>query len=416
MNNNKPIVLVATFISMVIFFMVSFKYALVYAFDGEGSLTGNDTWIDVDDFDSIEEYMLYLEEHPEVARPSIDEIEANANYNITVNANLQYIVKNGTNCNLQITAIQKTYKDGNYLYVLQRIPNSSTTCGPNMQLTRCTISGNVATAQDCMTLVDFGHSQTLELLDYTINSYPRFIIACNKNSQAQHSSYWSTEVGRITYTPSGSAYLNTTPRLVDIQYANIDHSPYGNAWRVDAGLSSDKLKLVIWMKNSGGNIQYSVYNMTTLKALLDAAESNATYTLSCSSSAVINAFLGSCQQIGSDAFLPNDSFQGVELSNSLTMFINGGKNNQVPKVAYISGGIISNYVYYCTWVFNATLVGNVNNVNVLAEYANAEIESPQLIGDTLYVSIYRRNQSQANGKYSIFSIPLSAFSIPMLDE
>ena len=388
----------------------------IFAFDGESSLTEKQTVKpDIDEFDSIEEYLQYLDEHPELDVPSIDEMEANANYNITVNATLQYIVKNGNNCSLQDSAFQKTFKDGNYLYVLQRMPNSSKSLGPDMQLTRCSISGNVATALDSMTLVNFGHSQTLELLDYTINGYPRFIIACNNNSQAG-TYYWSTEIGMITYVPGGSANKNTTPRLVDIQYANKDNTPYASVWRVDAALSSDKLKLLIWMKNSESNIQYSIYNMTTIKQLLNTAESGGTYTVSCNSTSVGNALIGSCQQSASDAFLPNGSFQGIEIANDLTMFINGGKNNQVPKVGYVYGSILTGKVYYCSWIFNASLVGNVNNVNVLAAYAEAEIESPQLISDTLYISVYRHNQSQLNGKYSVFTVPLSAFSMPMLDE
>ena len=176
------------------------------------------------------------------------------------------------------------------------------------------------------------------------------------------------------------------------------------------------MKLVIWMKNSDSNYQYSVYNMSTIKQLLNAAESNGTYTVSCNSTSVINAFLGSYQQTESGAFLPNGSFQGLEMTNGLTMLIDGGINNQVPKVGYVYGSILSNNVYYCSWIFNATLIGNINGTNVLAANAGAEIESPQLIGDTLYVTIYRRNQAQNDGKYSIFSVPLSAFSMPMLEE
>lgn len=388
----------------------------VFAFDGEGSL--NETQKakpDIDDFDSIEDYLKYLDEHPDVEMPSIDEIEANANYNITINATLQYTVKDGLNCGLYDNAIQKSYKDGNNLYILQRVPISSTHAGADARLVRCTISGNVATAQDSMTLYHFGHGQTLELLDYTINGYPRFLIACTDNTQAGYS-HWPTEIGMITYEPGGYTNVSTTPRLIDIQYANKDHTPYASVWRVDAALSSDKMKLVIWMKNSDSNYQYSVYNMSTIKQLLNAAESNGTYTVSCNSTSVINAFLGSYQQTESGAFLPNGSFQGLEMTNGLTMLIDGGINNQVPKVGYVYGSILSNNVYYCSWIFNATLIGNINGTNVLAANAGAEIESPQLIGDTLYVTIYRRNQAQNDGKYSIFSVPLSAFSMPMLEE
>ena len=60
-------------------------------------------------------------------------------------------------------------------------------------------------------------------------------------------------------------------------------------------------------------------------------------------------------------------------------------------------------------IFGSVPVGNINGTNVLAANAGAEIESPQLISDTLYVTIYRRNQAQNDGKYSIFSVPLSHF-------
>lgn len=149
---------------------------------------------------------------------------------------------------------------------------------------------------------------------------------------------------------------------------------------------------------------------TGINAIFNNLEQESTKILSCNSNAVKNNFLGGLQQLSQDAFLPNNSFQGLELNDNLTMFINGGKNNEVPKVAYVTGSINSTYDYNCTWVYNASLFGYINNVNVLAANSNAEIESPQLINNTLYISVYRVQKSQANGKYSIFSTPVSAFS------
>ncbi len=386
----------------------------VSAFDGEGSLSENNiVRLDKDDFDTVEDYMKYLEEHPEAIGPSVAEIEANALNNINVTVTLQYKLQNGTNCELLSTAFQKTYIDGDNIYVLQRKLDTDNNPSHDMQLTRCLISGNVATAQDMMTLTDFGHSQTLDLIDHTLSGQPRFIIACNYNTSVGDS-YWSLNIGRLTYVAGSTANYTDIPSLTSINYANKNHTSYGTVKRVDAALSSDKTKLIIWMKTANtNNIQYSIYNMTGstgINAIFNNLEQESTKILSCNSNAVKNNFLGGLQQLSQDAFLPNNSFQGLELNDNLTMFINGGKNNEVPKVAYVTGSINSTYDYNCTWVYNASLFGYINNVNVLAANSNAEIESPQLINNTLYISVYRVQKSQANGKYSIFSTPVSAFS------
>ena len=221
----------------------------VFAFDGEGSL--NETQKakpDIDDFDSIEDYLKYLDEHPDVEMPSIDEIEANANYNITINATLQYTVKDGLNCGLYDNAIQKSYKD------LQRVPISSTHAGADARLVRCTISGNVATAQDSMTLYHFGHGQTLELLDYTINGYPRFLIACTDSTQAGYS-HWPTEIGMITYEPGGYTNASTNNAMyltsdLSSRYVNSCVALYFSEYEV--GTSDDEVELNTgWVDNRG---------------------------------------------------------------------------------------------------------------------------------------------------------------------
>lgn len=355
--------------------------------------------VDRDGFDNQEDYNKYIEEHPEEMPIPQEMIEINANYNINVTATPLYkIVDNLSEA--WTNAVQKTFILGSDIFILQRK-------GKNMRLTRCHIYLNTASAVDRMTLNNFGHSQTLDFIDYDSEGHPRFIIACEAGTTSFN---WSKKIGRITYIAGTTKKDTDIPTLSAIEYANIGGTSFGELLRVDAALSTNKSRLVIWAKSSTGKNQYSVYNMSQISSIFDAKETapSGSKDTPCTDSAVQAALLSSIIQNSTNVMLPNNSFQGLDLKNNDIIFIDGGKDIDIPKVGYITTYILSSGTLYMTWLFNATVVDNAGELSI----SGVEIESPQVIGDTLYCTFFFGNKDIANGRFYIYTIPISAFSLP----
>ena len=83
-----------------------------------------------------------------------------------------------------------------------------------------------------------------------------------------------TDLGCVFLRITVTDYTKIT-RLASLSYANTSGTSFGTMNRVDAGLSSDKTKLLIAARNTDGDIQYSIYDAETLNILLDAKENQA---------------------------------------------------------------------------------------------------------------------------------------------
>lgn len=376
---------ISLFLCCVLFFGIN-----VYGDDNSSDLSEN-LLLEQDDFVSQEEYEAYLKEHPDVEPQQYTEIPENGlitratdNSTGSATATLEYTIV-GLPFNV---AIQKTYITSKYVFALQRV-------GSDSYLSRCLISGAKANYQDCMILRGFGHTQTLEMFQRNGKEY--FWIGCKANEDYDYK--WATQLARIQYSPTTEIKYTDVYRFSSLSYANKNGTSIGAIKRADAALSSNGKKLLLWVQDDTGEIQYSYYNADVLNTKLDTLEKNGgTKYIAFNDSTIKSACYGSFRQSGNNRVLPNGSCQGVEFNDADNIFIIGGNKNEAPKIAKLTGSGNS-YTY-------SKLVTVTNSV--LGVGANIETEGIQLKGNYIYFGIYN-HQTGSTWKWRIYKILKSAF-------
>lgn len=339
--------------------------------------------LEEDDFNSPEDYKKYLEEHPE-RQVQTYSAQATANHEDEAGATLRYRIK-GLKSG---TAIQKTYIGSTYIYVIQR-------SGQNSYLSRCTINGGIANYKDRMLLKNFGHGQTLEWFEH--KNKPYFWVTCKANL-AFPDRYWGTQIGRIEYKANQTIDYTSICRFSHLSYANKKGTSIGSVKRVDAALSSDKSKIIFWVQDTTGEIQYSYYNTAKLNAELDKKEATSSKYVPCTNSAIKSACYGSFRQSEGNRVLPNGSCQGLEFSDAASIYVIGGGAGKKPKIAKMTGsGSSYKYSYLITAKHD-----NFGN--------KTESEGIQLKGNYVYFGIHDDSKNASKGeKECIYSIKKSAF-------
>jgi hypothetical protein len=361
--------------------------------------------LDIDDFDTYEEYARFKKEHPNLVVPESKGLNSpKSSKPIKVNATLGYTLKGLT----ADEAIQKSCQVGNYIYITLHEDADT-------RISRCLINkaNKEATVIDYMTITGGGHGQTLEYVGDDSRGNPQFIVGCKASTASRKNEkgetvydHWSLQIGRVTYSAGTTLKYTDIPRLASIAYANKDNTPYDSAKRVDAAVSTDLSTLVIWMKSDKGNIQYSFYDMDGINDAFDAKEAQNSKYIYCYDSVIRDDLICSYQQSATNAILPNDSFQGIELENNGDLKISGGKKGQTPMIAVVSGKMNSKTKSYsCNWLHNA-IVTNSNDFSG----DKLEIEGLQINGGytdcVIRDMVYTRN----TGKYRIYKIQSSNFT------
>lgn len=326
--------------------------------------------LDKDDFETSKEWEAYLREHPQ----DLDSIMASTSPDSekNVEAKLRYTVK-GLPCQ---NAIQKIYVRENEVYVTQRY-------GKTTYLSRCEINAKTSEAicKDFMTLKRFGHGQTLEYFEWNGKVY--FWVGCKPNTA--YAADWSMQIGRISYEPNTEIDYTQICRFSTLNYANQSGVGLDGVKRVDAALSEDGSKLLIWVRSPKNAMQYSWYDATVLNQILDERENEAAkYVSFLDNERLRQACLGTIvQKTSSDWILPNNSFQGVQLTNQSSVFVVGGGVGEKPKIAFMEPEGIK---------YNYTKLATVTN---LTDLSASEVEGIQLAGDCIYFVICDHNAKVA---------------------
>lgn len=329
--------------------------------------------LDRDDFYTDEEYEQYLSSTG-TQRYNSSDLQKIASTGAT--ASMRYAIYTSP---FHTTAIQKTYIGSSYIYILQRE-------GQNMILSRCSLDGSRAYYKDEMTLINFGHSQTLELFEYGGTDY--FWIACKASDVTEK--YWSTQIGRVEYKAGTTINYTNIRRLSALSKANETGTSYGTIKRVDAALSSDKSILLIWSKNDNNQMQFTFYDATKVNAALNNSSS---IYISCDSAAIKKACISSFKTY--NAYLENDSCQGLEVSNAKSIYIASGQTNYTKHIIKLnSTGSLIKRIY-------------IDNP-ILSSTTGTEIEGLQLKDDDVYFGMCNHNGTNKTEQY-IFSVPKSVF-------
>ena len=223
-------------------------------------------------------------------------------------------------------AIQNFYIGASYIYVTQRVDNTT-------YLSRCTISGKTATYKDRMTLQTWGHGETLDFYRYNNKDY--FLIGTKGNATDYPDHCWSTQIARLEYKANTTYDTYTgVKRFTSVKHCTSNGSSIGTAKRVAACVNGDYT--VFRVENTDGDYTYAFYNTTTLNKLLDnsgnyTSNSSTNYCLDLSDAT--SAWKYGFTQSGDNRIRPNDSFQGIELSSLDSFYICGGGEGETPKIA-----------------------------------------------------------------------------------
>lgn len=315
--------------------------------------------------------------------------------------------------------IQSFFVGSTYLYATR-------TNGTTVYLTRFTISGSNAVKKDRMVLKNIGKNQILE--GYTYNGKMYFWIGCKPNPDVYNGdvSNMPMQLGRIQY--SADATISSYTDIVRFGYldcANTSGTSFATpvsgksklVHRVDAGLSSDKTKIIIATRSCDGKIQYSQYSNAFLNQVLDEAEANGNKFVSFAQNPNLINGAGcefSCVQNVGERVLPNQGFQGMDVTSGYySIYISGGTGVQgyentktavegdginqakTPIIAKMIRNSSGGYTYSKAVKITNNLSDYINDRNetVDSKYLNAtefppEIEGVKIVGDYLYFVLY----------------------------
>lgn len=308
--------------------------------------------------------------------------------------------------------IQSFYVGSKYLYITQ------TEDRKRVYLTRCTLSDDTvvptATYKDKMVLENIGKNQILEA--YTYNDKMYFWIGCKPNPDVYSgtkSCDMPMQLGRIQYSAwtTISSYTNIV-RFGYLDRANTSGISFATSvsgksnlvHRVDAGLSSDKTKIIIATRSCDKKIQYSQYSNTFLNEVLDEAEANGNKFVSFAQNPKLKNGAGcefSCVQNNGERILPNGGFQGMDVtsgyysnyvSGGTGVLFDGGNNAnyaQTPIIAKMVRNSSGGYTYSKA----VKITNNLSDYTNDSTFLNAtdfppEIEGVKIVGNYLYFVLY----------------------------
>ncbi len=235
---------------------------------------------------------------------------ATANSTSSLKATTAYTLKN-----LKYgKAVQNFYIGSKYIYITQRI-NSTT------YLSRLKIEGNKAYYKDHMTLLNAGHGQTLDY--YTYNGEGYFYIGCKAESSNMA---FSLQIARIKYEAGKTYDYTDLNRFTYMNYASKSKKSLGTTYRVACGTTSTYTIFRIQTKEK--SVTYSVYDTKKLNQLLDCNKS-----VNMKTAAARAACVYSFTQKGSSIVRPNGSFQGVDIASYSKIYVIGGTEGEIPKIA-----------------------------------------------------------------------------------
>ena len=277
-------------------------------------------------------------------------------------------------------AIQSFYINGSEIYICQNYDgitfNGQTYTGNCVLLSRCVLSGNTFSIVDSMLLRNVGHGQTLDMYTYGGTTY--FLISCGAAKADNGDTIWSTQIGRITYQANTVLDNSSIKRLTYLNYSNKNNTSFGATRRVDAALSSDKTKLLIWKRSQSGSNQFSVYDFAAINQQLSASSGN---TVSFQNNATLK---NACKfTINNPTNMPT-SVQGVELSNLAdgihSIYVASGNEAKGQALTITRFNTNGNFKKQVT-IVDTGVWGIYNR----GEYSNAlaEIEGVKIAGESL---------------------------------
>lgn len=298
--------------------------------------------------------------------------------NITVQAASLY---KASSSGMPKNTIQSFFINGSDIYICQQFENISFNGSDytenNILLSRCALDERrTFLIEDSMLLRNVGDGQTLDMYTYGGTTY--FLVSCG--AKADSDNIWSTEIGRITYCPNTVLENSDIERLTDLTYSNDENVSFGEISRVEAALSTDNTKLLLWKCSQSGSNQFSVYDFDVINQQLSSSADNAVSFQN--NTALKNA----CDATVTDPVNMPTRIQGVELSDAVdgvhSIYITSG--NEAEDIPLMITRYDTNGNFKKQVIFDDTGVFGIYN---RGEYKNeiAEIKSIKLEGDRFQI-------------------------------
>ena len=212
-------------------------------------------------------------------------------------------------------AVQNFYVGATYIYITQRVDTTT-------YVSRLKINGSEATYMDRMTMNNCGHGQSLDFYTYGGKEY--LLMGCKSETTTTYN--WSHQMARFQYEAGKSYDYTDLNRLSYMNYANKSASRLGTTKRVAGAVNGSYM--IFRIQTDEGTVTYSAYNTSKLNALLDASES-----VRMDSADAKAACSFSFTQSGSNIIRPNDSFQGIDMSSTSSIYLSGGADGETPQIA-----------------------------------------------------------------------------------
>lgn len=249
-------------------------------------------------------------------------------------ANLEYTLINlPTNSSGHQNVVQKVYVGTSNIYALQQFGNDSVIS--RAALTGTTIDFSAA-GNDKMTLKNTGHAQTLDWYSYNGNDY--FLVAIDpKANEPGSDKEWATQLGRIQYSATTIEDYTDIERFAEVNYNNYSGSSIGTTLRVEGAISTSReYMLMTTIRISDHHARLTYYDLQKANKALDDQIALGKNYVSCTNSEMKAA-------AGSDShswettkslygMTPNDSVQGIDLSDGEAIYVSSGNVNETPAI------------------------------------------------------------------------------------
>lgn len=247
------------------------------------------------------------------------------------------------------------YGDSNEVFVTQRE-------GSDTVLSRCEVSGATCEVKDSVTLKDFGHGESLEV----IKEGDKTLIWIGNTANTEDDHRWSTDISLVEYNinPDESSGAEVTNVKTFTNLEGVAPEQSGSAHRSAVAIAdgSDRIAFRIQIGTAAKDTYYAIYKLSEVTEALQNSSSD-NVDIEDISELQITHFTGLDR--------PNNSFQGFDIkgvgSGNKFIYMFGGVEGETPtiyKYSYTNGG---NYEHVKTIEIKGGYVGSLEAEGIKVE-------------------------------------------------
>lgn len=295
-------------------------------------------------------------------------------------------------------AIQNFYIGSDNIYVTQQDGKG------NFLIEKCALTGVYL---NHMKINNGGHGSTLEYSHTSLNGDIYFLISTHKYYDSTQDRYYANQLGIVKFEVNEINGINSDSikRIKGIKYANKSLNGFCDEIKsAVAAITTNRNKILIYARATSKKVQYSMYNFEEFKSQLSTVP--ATFqnnkNLKCE---------WSCTQENDNIILPNEDFQGIDISN---------QQNGIYKIYIASGNQAKNkslIIVRIDYNINQNTINYKSSAKVLLPAAlfagdskrEFELEGIHLVNNELYIGVSPAGEGVDKTKAYICYVSASDF-------